>query len=77
MVSLLVKIVDNKPLFIANKNIRSTLHAISLNFFELFFKGEYIKGCIVAPYLFLGPLLLMLFQVIGNQFLVVKKTWLV
>lgn len=49
--------------------------AISLNFFELFFKGEYIKGYIVAPYLFLGPLLLMLFQVIGNQFLVVKKTW--
>lgn len=48
--------------------------AISLNFFELFFKGEYIKGYIVAPYLFLGPLLLMLFQVIGNQFLVVKKT---
>ena len=51
------------------------MNAISLNFFELFFKGEYIKGYIVAPYLFLGPLLLMLFQVIGNQFLVVKKTW--
>lgn len=51
------------------------LCAISLHFFELFFKGEYIKGYIVAPYLFLGPLLLMLFQVIGNQFLVVKKTW--
>lgn len=49
--------------------------SISLNFFEIFFKGEYIKGYIVAPYLFLGPLLLMLFQVIGNQFLVVKKTW--
>jgi len=29
----------------------------------------------VAPYLFLAPLLQMLFQVIANQFLVVKKTW--
>ena len=29
----------------------------------------------VAPYLFLAPLMLMLFQVIVNQFIVIKKTW--
>ena len=43
--------------------------------FELFFTGEYVKGTIVAPYLFFSPLLLMLFQVACNQFLVIKKTW--
>ncbi|MCR4806839.1 MAG: polysaccharide biosynthesis C-terminal domain-containing protein, partial [Lachnospiraceae bacterium] len=36
---------------------------------------EYLPGYIVAPYLFIAPLLLMLFQVITNQFLVIKKTW--
>ena len=49
--------------------------AWSFNIFKLLFKGDYVRGYIVAPYLFLAPLLLMLFQVIGNQFLVVKKTW--
>lgn len=43
--------------------------------FSLFFTGDYIKGAIVAPYLFISPLLLMLFQVGSNQFLVIKKTW--
>lgn len=43
--------------------------------FQLFFKGEYIKGAIVFPYMFLAPLLLMLYQTIGNQFLIKKKTW--
>ncbi|MBE5898692.1 MAG: polysaccharide biosynthesis protein [Lachnospiraceae bacterium] len=43
--------------------------------FKLLFKVDYLEGYIVAPYLFLAPLLQMLFQVIGNQFLVVKKTW--
>lgn len=44
-------------------------------FFELFFDGEYVEGYKVAPMLFLGPLVLMLYQVAGNQFLVIKKTW--
>lgn len=44
-------------------------------FFELVFKGDYVQGYRVAPMLFLGPLLLMLYQVAGNQFLVIKKTW--
>ena len=43
--------------------------------FRLLFTEEYIDGYIVAPYLFLAPLLQMLFQVAANQFLVVKKTW--
>ncbi len=43
--------------------------------FELLFTEQYLSGYIVAPYLFLAPLLQMLFQVAGNQFLVVKKTW--
>ena len=29
----------------------------------------------MAPYLFLAPLLQMLFQVANNQFLIIKKTW--
>ena len=43
--------------------------------FKILFKPDYLDGYIVAPYLFLAPLLQMLFQVIGNQFLVIKKTW--
>ena len=49
--------------------------AISKDFYELLFTGDYVAGFIVSPYLFLAPLLLMLYQVIANQFLVVKKTW--
>ena len=43
--------------------------------FKSLFKADYLCGYIVAPYLFLAPLLQMLFQVAANQFLVVKKTW--
>ncbi len=49
--------------------------AISKEFYELVFTGKYVAGYIVSPYLFLAPLLSMLYQVISNQFLVVKKTW--
>lgn len=49
--------------------------AWSYNIYELLFIGEYVDGYIVAPYLFLAPLLQMLFQVAGNQFLVIKKSW--
>lgn len=44
-------------------------------FFDLLFEGDYIQGAIVAPYLFIAPLLLMLYQIGCNQFLVIKKTW--
>ena len=43
--------------------------------FKILFTEEYFSAYIIAPYLFLAPLLQMLFQVACNQFLVVKKTW--
>lgn len=43
--------------------------------FALMFPGDYSSGVIAAPYLFLAPLLLMLFQIAANQLLVVKRTW--
>lgn len=49
--------------------------ALSFVIFKLLFTENYLSGYIVAPYLFLAPLLQMLFQVAANQFLVVKKTW--
>ena len=49
--------------------------AISYCFFKIVFAEQYLVGYVIAPYLFLAPLLQMLFQVAANQFLVVKKTW--
>lgn len=49
--------------------------ALSEVIFELLFTEEYADGAIVTPYLFVAPLLLMLFQVATNQFIVIKKTW--
>ncbi|SDB24482.1 Membrane protein involved in the export of O-antigen and teichoic acid [Ruminococcaceae bacterium FB2012] len=49
--------------------------AFSCTIFKILFKEEYYSGYIIAPYLFLAPLLQMLFQVAANQFLVIKKTW--
>lgn len=49
--------------------------AWSQRLFEVLFSEQYFSGYIVAPYLFLAPLLLMLFQVASNQFIVIKKTW--
>lgn len=43
--------------------------------FAWLFPADYFPGHIVVPYLFLAPLVLMLYQVAGNQFLVIKKTW--
>lgn len=42
--------------------------------FKIIFTEEYLIAYTVAPYLFLSPLLLMLFQVSANQFIVMKKT---
>lgn len=44
--------------------------------FQILFAGVYISGYVIAPYLYLSPLLLMLFQVVANQFLVIKKSYL-
>lgn len=43
--------------------------------YRILFTGEYVQGYIISPYLFLAPLLQMLFQIACNQFLVIKKTW--
>lgn len=42
---------------------------------EILFTEEYWSCYICIPYLYLAPLLLMLFQIGTNQFLVIKKTW--
>lgn len=44
----------------------SFICAWSYGLFKLLFKPEYFSGYIVAPYLFLAPLLQMLFQVAAN-----------
>lgn len=44
--------------------------------YKVLFPEEYFMGYIVTPYLFLAPLLLMLYQVIANQFTIVKKTYM-
>lgn len=49
--------------------------ALSYPLFKVLFTEQYLSGYIVAPYLFLAPLLQMLFQVACNQLIVVKKTW--
>lgn len=49
--------------------------ALSYWIFKVLFTEQYLSGYLVAPYLFLAPLLQMLFQVACNQFIVVKKTW--
>lgn len=51
------------------------ISAISNTLFQLLFEKEYLLGAMVVPYLFLAPLLQMLFQVACNQFIVIKKTW--
>lgn len=43
--------------------------------FGVLAKGSYSNGFIILPYLFISPLLLMIFQTIGNQFIVIKKTY--
>lgn len=49
--------------------------ALSFPIYKLLFEVEYLEGYIIAPYLFLAPLLQMLFQVACNQFIIIKRTW--
>lgn len=42
---------------------------------EVLLTEEYFNGIVLVPYLFLSPLLLMLYQIASNQFLIIKKTW--
>lgn len=43
--------------------------------FNILAKGNYNEGYLILPYLFLSPLLLMVFQTMGSQFLIIKKTY--
>lgn len=43
--------------------------------FNILFPISYIGGKAVVSYLYLSPLLLMLFQVVGNQFLIIKRSY--
>lgn len=43
--------------------------------YSILFPVEYASGISSAPYLFLAPLTLMLFQILSNQLLIIKKTW--
>lgn len=45
--------------------------------FYILAKGSYSDGFVLLPYLFISPLLLMIFQTISNQFIVIKKTYLI
>lgn len=49
--------------------------ALSPIVYKIIFTTEYFQGYLISPYLFMSPLMQMLYQVISNQFLVVKKTW--
>ncbi|WP_275372927.1 lipopolysaccharide biosynthesis protein [Clostridium tertium] len=49
--------------------------ALSKVLFSILAKGTYSNGYIILPYLFIAPLLLMVFQIVGNQFIVIKKTY--
>ena len=44
--------------------------------FNLFLSNDYIKGKEVFSFLFLSPLILMLYQTVGNQIIVIKKSYL-
>lgn len=49
--------------------------SLSYPIFCILFEKDYVLGYVVAPWLFLAPLMQMLYQVAANQFLVIKKTW--
>lgn len=48
---------------------------VSYYVFSLVFPDEYLIGFLVVPYLFLVPLLQMLFQICASQLIIIKKTW--
>lgn len=54
--------------------ITMLLCSFSYVIFKIVFPKQYLSGYIAAPYLFLAPLLQMLFQVMSSQFSVIKKT---
>lgn len=47
---------------------------IDIPVFKALFEKEYFEGAFVVPYLFMAPLMLMQYQIITDQFLIIKKT---
>lgn len=47
----------------------------SKSIFNILAKGNYNEGYVILSYLFLSPLLLMVFQTMGSQFIIIKKTY--
>ena len=43
--------------------------------FTILFTGDYRLGTIVAPFLFSAPLVLMLYQTVASQFMIMNKSW--
>lgn len=62
-------------LLIISLIVTMAVTSISKILFYILAKGNYSIGYTILPYLFISPLFLMVFQTIGNQFLVVKKTY--
>lgn len=53
----------------------SFICSISYILYKALFPASYLSGYMVAPYLYLSPLLLMLYQIMSSQFAVEKKMW--
>ena len=51
------------------------IFVIAKPFYYTLFEDEYARGFIVAPYLYLAPLIQMLYQIASTQFMIIKKTW--
>lgn len=70
--ALISKVFD----YLAGVSFTSTclLIPVSKSIFKLLFSAEYAEGAVIMPALFLAPLVQMLYQTIGSQFWVIKKT---
>lgn len=75
------QVIVNTRIFNYLSAISFVSYAVMIIFSEIIFRilftGDYVDAYVVFPYLFLSPLLLMLFQIIGNQFIIIKKSYLV
>lgn len=71
------KLTSNIANYLLGISIVATIAVTTLSkiIFSILAKGDYSNGFVILPYLFVSPLLLMIFQTISNQFLVVKKTY--
>lgn len=73
------QVASNSKIFellgVVSFSMTTLMCATSYVFFDILFPVDYINGYIIAPYLFMGPLIQMLCQTAHSQFLIIKKTW--